>query len=965
MNSISFDGDNFGTQVGINNGSIHLPPSLERPETPPPPLSTVPFRRDPDFIDRGSLLDQIQEKASTQGARIALVGLGGVGKSQLAIEYCHRVRDQSPNTWVLWFHASNATRFEQSCREIADRARIPGRQDPKANIFKLVHYWLNDAKTGKWVLVLDNLDDDEFLHTMSSTQSSLVNDHSFVSERPIWSYFCQNSTGCVVITSRSRQVALRTVEDYDIIPVEPMNEPHAISLFEKKVGTQSDLSSIIQLATALEFMPLAIVQAAAFIKQRAPRDSVAQYLERFQKSDNQKINLLDYEGGQLRRDREAKNAILVTWQISFEDIQERRPSAAGLLSLMSFFDRQGIPNILLQEDQATKEKNKESGRSDASDTEDEINAYSDIDKLENDILLLRDYSLISVTSDPANFEMHRLVQLGMQKWLQAQDRLEHWKEVFIRRLDRHYPEGSLAYSLGGEWKKAEDLQLQVMETRKEMLGPEHPDTLTSMANLASTYRNQGRWKEAEDLQLQVMETRKEVLGPEHPSALTSMGDLASTYQNQGRWKEAEDLQLQVMETSKEILGLEHLFTLTSMANLASIYRNQGRWKEAEDLEVQVMEISKEILGLEHPDTLTSMGNLASTYWNQGRWKEAEDLQLQVMETCKEILGLEHPDTLTSTANLASTYQNQGRWKEAGDLEVQVMETCKKVLGPEHPDTLTIMANLASTYRNQGRWKEAEDLQLQVMETRKEMLGPEHPNTLTSIANLALTYRNQGRWKEAEDLQLQVMETRKEVLRPEHPSTLTSIANLALTYQNQGRWKEAEDLQLQVMETSKEILGLEHPSTLTSMANLASTYWNQGRWKEAEDLEVQVMETRKEMLGPEHPDTLTSMVNLAFTLRSLSENETALEMMAKYAESSSQILGPNHPYTLSSMSTWKEWQSSDETSPFESAESQIITSLEEKTEATTRASYIGGVSQRQILLSLLTLALGFVYVLTKG
>ena len=168
-----------------------------------------------------------------------------------------------------------------------------------------------------------------------------------------------------------------------------------------------------------------------------------------------------------------------------------------------------------------------------------------------------------------------------------------------------------------------------------------------------------------------------------------------------------------------------------------------------------------------------------------------------------------------------------------------------------------------------------------------------------------------------------------------------------------------------MKTSKGILGLEHPSTLTSMANLASTYQNQRRWKEAEDLQLQVIDTRKGILGLEHPSTLTSMVNLAFTLRSLSKNEIALEMMAKYAKSNSRILGPNHPNTLSSMSTYKEWQSLDKTLSFESTESQIITSLEEKTEATTRASHISGISQRQILISLLTLALGFIYVLTKG
>ena len=107
-----------------------------------------------------------------------------------------------------------------------------------------------------------------------------------------------------------------------------------------------------------------------------------------------------------------------------------------------------------------------------------------------------------------------------------------------------------------------------METRKTVLGPEHPDTLTSMDNLASTYRNQGRWTEAEKLFVQVMETRKTVLGPEHPDTLTSMDNLASTYRNQGRWTEAEKLQVQVMETSKTVLGPEHPDTLMSMWNLS-------------------------------------------------------------------------------------------------------------------------------------------------------------------------------------------------------------------------------------------------------------------------------------------------------------------------------------------------------------------------------------------------------------
>ena len=141
--------------------------------------------------------------------------------------------------------------------------------------------------------------------------------------------------------------------------------------------------------------------------------------------------------------------------------------------------------------------------------------------------------------------------------------------------------------------------------------------------VGSVLSSQGKYDEAEAMHRRELEGSKKVFGPEHPDTLTSMANLASTYSNQGRWKEAEELGVQVIETRKRVLRAEHLDTLTSMNNLALIYSSQGRWKEAEELEVQVMETRKRVLGEEHPSTLSSMANLASTYSNQGRWKEAE------------------------------------------------------------------------------------------------------------------------------------------------------------------------------------------------------------------------------------------------------------------------------------------------------------------------------------------------------
>ncbi|KAJ5900176.1 uncharacterized protein N7473_004246 [Penicillium subrubescens] len=166
MASMSFRGKNEGLQIGDNTGSVlHWP--LVRPETPPSPLSTIPFHRDPDFVSRDILLHRIHEKSSVPGSRIALVGLGGVGKSQLAIEYGYRVRFESPATWVFWVHASNEARFEQGFRDIANQVKILGRQDPKVNIFALVENWLRDDNRGKWLLILDNVDDDQLLYPFS------------------------------------------------------------------------------------------------------------------------------------------------------------------------------------------------------------------------------------------------------------------------------------------------------------------------------------------------------------------------------------------------------------------------------------------------------------------------------------------------------------------------------------------------------------------------------------------------------------------------------------------------------------------------------------------------------------------------------------------------------------------------------------------------------------------------------
>ncbi|KAF1979694.1 hypothetical protein BU23DRAFT_103253 [Bimuria novae-zelandiae CBS 107.79] len=251
----------------------------------------ISFARGVDFVKRGTLLNELCKKCALLNASHAVVGLGGAGKSQLAIEHAYRTREQSPETWVFW--------------------AIAGRQDPQANIFKLVYDWLHDSKE-RWLLVLDNVDDARFLLDVQAYGPGQAAD-SRSAARLLRDYLPYCERGLVLITTRNKEAALKLVEQRDIITVAPMDEAQAQALFEKKLGVQRDNSDVTELAAALEYMPLAIVQAAAYISQSAPRCSVAQYLEEFRRSDGEKTSLLDHEAGHLRRDREAKNSIIITW----------------------------------------------------------------------------------------------------------------------------------------------------------------------------------------------------------------------------------------------------------------------------------------------------------------------------------------------------------------------------------------------------------------------------------------------------------------------------------------------------------------------------------------------------------------------------------------------------------------------------------------------------------------------------
>jgi serine/threonine protein kinase/Tfp pilus assembly protein PilF len=454
-----------------------------------------------------------------------------------------------------------------------------------------------------------------------------------------------------------------------------------------------------------------------------------------------------------------------------------------------------------------------------------------------------------------------------------------------------------SYRLNGDAAIGIPFLERALKLRREQFGTDHPDTLSSMNNLASGYYDAGQLEQALPLYEQTLELRKAKLGPDHPDTLGSMHNLALGYDAAGQLDRALPLYEQTLELMKAKLGPDHPDTLSSMNNLAGGYRDAGQLDRALPLYEQTLELRKAKLGPDHPDTLGSMDNLAGGYRDAGQLDQALPLFEQTLELRKAKLGPDHPDALSSKNNLAGGYLDAGQFDRALPLFEQTLELRKAKLGPDHPDTLVSISCLASGYDDAGQPDKALPLFEQTLELMKAKLGPDHPNTLTTMHNLALAYQQNRQLDQALPLFEQTLEQRKAKLGPDHPDTLGSMNNLALGYSDAGQLDYALPLFEQTLELRKAKLGPDHPDTLSSMNNLAGGYRDAGQLDKALPLFEQTLELRKAKLGPDHPDTLGSMNNLALGYYDAGQLDYALPLFEQTLELMKAKLGPDHPDTL--------------------------------------------------------------------
>ncbi len=733
-----------------------------------PPIWNVPHDRNPNFTGRTDLLSGLYDSLHAGNATVlrqALRGLGGVGKTQLALEYAYRHAADYSVVWWVPSETSPATVYAELSRELG----LPEAEAIESEVREqAARRWLEQHEG--WLLVFDN-----------ATEPETV--------KP---YLPHGASGHVIITSRYWDWG----EVASGLGVEVFERDTESVPFLLRRTSQTDVAAARVLADALGNLPLAQAQASTYIATRGT--TLAEYTELFE----------------TRRDslwqRESPpdvytETVSATWSLAMEEIEREASEAAELLYLLAYFASEPVSrDLLLKGAEHLPERLKSL-----------VTEPLDWQECQR---VFRRYGLVEVTE--AGLLVHRLVQAVTRDRLAALER-QVWVAAAVQVVAAVYPEDTYNPRDISIWSRCAALLGHALVTadHAEGLAVALEATGSLLSRIESYLDSQGRYQEALPLSQRALSIGESTLGAEHPTVAIWLNNLANLYRDQGRYEDAEPLYLRALSIDESTLGAEHPTVAIWLNNLANLYQDQGRYEDAEPLYLRALSISESTLGAEHPDVAIWLNNLANLYQDQGRYEDAEPLYLRALSISESTLGAEHPDTASSLNNLGSLLQAQGDLSGAKPYFERALAIWEQVLGPEHPDTASSLNNLGSLLESQGDLAGAKPYFERALAICEQVLGPEHPDTASSLNNLGSLLQAQGDLSGAKPYFERALAIREQVLGPEHPDTAMSLNNLGSLLESQGDLSGAKPYFERALAILQSRLGEGHTLTQSVRANL--------------------------------------------------------------------------------------------------------------------------------------------------
>lgn len=692
-----------------------------------------------------------QTKEKQYNHRVALFGTGGVGKTQIAVEYIRRHETEYQS--VFWMHASDRTALLHHFQLIAETTgcigSIAGLKSEE--VAAMVLSWLRQQR--KWILIFDNLDDITVVEGLLPETT--------------WD-------GHTIITTRNPNVEGIPAEGLEV-PVYEVSEAVELLITRSKIRTvgERERAEATTIVKELGYLALAIEQAAAYIREEIK--DLFKFLSIYQ-TNRRRIHNRTPTGNW-----PYKKSVATVWAMSFQNIRKKNSNAARLLQLFAFLNPDGIIiNFLV----AGKDGLDNELRS----------VIEDPYTLESSIFLLEQFSLVSRLEGGGKIAIHRVLQYAIREEMTSRQ-CQEFIHASLKLSEFAFPES-------GSWNSLDPQILHICRSFEEqVIAPLTLDEWTKdltwgviAQRLASFLLDDGKFGLAIELFSGVMEMKMRLLGNKHLETLTSMNDLAKAYREQDpEYYEITQLQETALTALKEVLGTRHEYTILSTAELGFTYCGINKIGDAVRLCEQAAEIAMEVLGKDHITTLRIQHYLAIAYWRHYRLDDACRVAEKVYSSRSSLLGDKHHDTLDARHNLAIYYTTKDRVDEAIKLNEKNFEIKKVIYGQEHLFTLDTMTNLANNYSANGRTKEACDLYEKGLNIYQKLLGELHPETFVAECGLAVTYERLGKFDEAAALLEYSLKRKRTNFGEEHLDIPQIQIRLALIYQRQCRVIEAIEL----------------------------------------------------------------------------------------------------------------------------------------------------------------------------
>lgn len=793
----------------------------------PPLLWHVPYPRNPFFTGREEILQHLHEQlnrllvlALTQP--LAVSGLGGIGKTQIALEYAYQYCQNY--RFVFWTNAATQESLLADLTSIGDLLQVPERDKQDQNrVIQAVKQWFVSHQ--EWLWILDNADDVEMV-------------------RDVIPLGCP---GHLLLTSRAQ--ALGSLAQR--IEVESMGVAEGTLFLLRRarlLAPPASLDSISEelLAAAeaivleMDFLPLALDQAGAYIEEVGC--SLPSYLELYR---THRKELLQRRG---RLSTDHPEPVTTTWSLSFERVEQANPAAAELLCLCAFLEPDAIPQELI---------------SDGSAHLGPIlgPVVADALVLNEAMEELRKFSLIQRTPETRMLRIHRLVQAVLKDTMEAEAQRQ-WANRAVQATNVVFPQQVEMAT----WPRCQQIlpQAQVCSGLIRDYALIDLEAASLLSRVAKYLHVHLLYQQEELLLQQVIQIREQFLGPEHPDVALALCNLAELYGEQTKDEQAEPLFQRALSIQEKARGLDHPHVANPLFGLARLALRQGKYGQAESLFQRALQIREQALGPDHPDVANVLNSLGILSYRRGEYNQAEQLYRRTLQIREQALGVNHPDVATVLSNLAILFSESGQPEQAELLYQQAIRVREQALGSDHPDLANVLGNMAKNDALQRKYEQAEQLYLRALQIWEQSLGPDHPNLADALNGLAEVYSEQEKDDQAELLHQRALRIWERTLGSDHPRVATVLNGLANLYRKQEKGDQAELFYQRALHIWEQT-SLQHPSAAEVLCDLAVFREIQGNIQEAESLYRRALSIREQVFGPEHPKTRETQQRLAALL----------------------------------------------------------------------------------------------------